>query len=179
MSAGQNKDTADPLMEAVRLVGLWLYHFGKMEAALDKALARLFELSTDNYDGVTANIDLSRKVAVVRTGCNLTFCEHSLELTAADTTMKKLLRLNDSRVVLVHSPFEPYREGGVIFSRTVARQRLDRQKLVWSVADFETGYGELQQVLKELEAIMTSLVPYKPSFDFSDSRNSMYVPLIS
>ena len=183
MSADQDEAAAksaapDPLMEAARLVGLWLYHFGRMEAALDKTLARLFDLSEDNYDVVTANIDIFRKVSIVRTACNVIFGEGSPESREADTTMKKLAKLNDERIVLAHSPFEPDGTGGVQFRRTIARQKLDRQDPVWPAAKFESGCLDLQKVAEELEAILTTLVPYKPSLDFSDSRNSMYIPLI-
>ena len=61
----------DDLGQACELVGRFLFHFAGVERRIDAAVAKLFELTDDAADTLTANIDFSRKVNLIKTMVDL------------------------------------------------------------------------------------------------------------
>src|SRR6478752_808724 len=59
-------DKSAPLDRACLLVGRFLLHFSKIEAELNEAIRKLFELNPDSADTVCANIDFSKKINIVK-----------------------------------------------------------------------------------------------------------------
>jgi hypothetical protein len=77
-----------PLDRADLLVGRFFRHFGTIEAELNDAIRKLFELSPESAETVCANIDFYRKVHIVRSA-----------LTDQDADGKHKKSINPARFV--------------------------------------------------------------------------------
>jgi len=171
----------DPLIRACELVGRFNYHFGHLEETLNASIAKLFKLDGVSADILTANIDFSRKVSIVHsavTAQNASPGEGWLTKEIKES-FNEVMAINDSRLIVAHSPFEPRRDGGVAFYRIVARGQLKRHEIVWTVEQFEQLYERMQRLERELGNVLRHIEPYEPKLDFSDPRNSMYIPLLT
>lgn len=166
-----------PTDQACLLVGRFLFHFSNIEAELNDALRKLFELHPDSADTVCANIDFFRKVHIVRSA-----------LTDQDTdgartqqikeVFKKVARFNDQRLVAAHAPFEANGNDGIRFKRTLAKTGLSRETPVWTAEYCAKLYGDMVALRTDLHMMVQSIAPYHPSLDFSDPRNSGYLGLL-
>jgi len=160
---------------ACSLVGEFLYFFATIESTMDAAIIKLFSLKEETADIITANMDFSRKVNVLKSALL-----DQLELTdplnkkTFDGTFSQIREINDARLVVAHSIFEPSGDG-VRFKRTVARDGLKKQNPEWSALRFSNYKLQMVAMEHNLLAYVATLRPYHPSLDFSDPRNSQYL----
>jgi hypothetical protein len=166
-----------PLDRADLLVGRFFRHFGAIEAELNDAIRKLFELSPESAETVCANINFFKKIDIVRSA-----------LTDQDADgkhkgdIKKLFSrigtANNYRLVAAHASFDANGNDGVVFRRITATTGLKRTTPIWTEKDCAEMFAEMMTIRTELHAIAQSIAPYCPSLDFSDPRNSGYMALL-
>lgn len=165
---------------ACQQVGRFFYHFSLVEQKIDEGIGKILDIEGAALSIVIANIDFVRKVNVLR-------CSESSKAAIPDKERKKFLQetfsgvlaLNEQRKIVAHCPFYPGKDlGSVIFRRTVATKNLNVENVEWRAAEFGSYFQKARNLTKRLEDIVQNLVPYSPSLDFSDPRNSMYLGII-
>jgi hypothetical protein len=161
----------DPLSIACELVGQFQYHFARIEQALNVGIATLFGLNDIASDIICANLDFMRKVYIVRSQVIMQFKDRDEYMISL---LGRISRINEPhRQTVIHSRFEPH-EGGVKFTRLIAKQGLEHSPHIWPKKKFDDLCATMDGLARELEQIVKDLEPYKPSLDFSDPRNSQY-----
>jgi len=166
---------------AYELVGQFLYHFSRLEEQLNIAVGQLFKLEEPATQIVTSNLDFSRKVSIVRSAVNEQNSSPDLEWlrTEIKDTFGAILAMNDQRLVVAHSAFEPGQTGGVQFRRATARNELRRVDPYWDEAKFAQDYETMKTLVQKLVMVPRHIEPYVPKLDFSDPRNSGYIALLT
>lgn len=159
------------------LVGRFFRFFGAIEAELNEAIRKLFELPPNSAGTVCANIDFFKKLNIVRSA-----------LTDQDADGKhkekikelfgRIAATNDNRLLAAHTHFEANGTDGVVFNRIIAKTGLRRTPTTWTENDCSRMFAEMEAIRKELHVIAQSIAPYHPSLDFSDPRNSMYIAIL-
>jgi hypothetical protein len=161
------------LSAACELVGRFQYHFSKIETALDLGVAKVLDLDMNAKDIVCANLDFVRKLSVIKAAGALQFPNRQAELV---NLLNRVAAINEpDRQLIIHSTFEPT-ESGVRFLRTTARAgRLERKVQDWDHNRFTNMFDRMEGLAHEIEALVAEL-RFEPRLDFSDRRNSMYLP---
>jgi|NGEPerStandDraft_6_1074524.scaffolds.fasta_scaffold203027_1 hypothetical protein len=177
----QTAEGHDPLARACELVGRFNYHFSRLEQKLNASIAKLFKLDDVSADILTANIDFSRKVNIVRSAVTAQNASPGEKWLTEEikSAFNGVLEINNERLIVAHSPFEVHADGGVVFDRTVAREELKRNEIVWSEQKFGQHFDRMRLLERELENVLRHIEPYVPRLDFSDPRNSGYLPLLT
>jgi hypothetical protein len=173
-------DNGKMLQAAYRQVGEFLYHFSLLEQEIDDGIGKLLGIETGAVDIVTANMDFGRKVSVLRSA------EWFKAKLADDSRTKKLkdtfnaiMALNDDRKIVAHCTFSFGQEkGAVIFRRVVAKKELKVENIEWSNDKFRESFRKIEETRHGVRQLIDDLIPYKPSLDFSDARNSMYIAVL-
>jgi hypothetical protein len=170
----------NPPARACELVGRFLYHFSRLETDLNAAVAKLFKLDEASADIVTANIDFARKLYIVRSAVHeQNASPHEKWLTSEiKEAFDGVLAMNTERQIVAHSSFGSHPEGGVVFTRTTAREKLARSEVVWGEDKFAKFFKRMQELEQELDKVLRHIEPYVPKFDFSDPRNSGYLAIL-
>lgn len=165
---------------ACELVGRFIFHFSKLEAELDLAIATLFDLDADSAVILTANIDFSRKLSVVASAVRAQNASPDQQwlIKEIDNTFSAIFQINDLRTMIAHSAFSAHAEGGVQFTRNVARKELNRHTHVWTEGGFASEFEKMKRLERELGKVLRHIRPYKPKLDFSDPRNSQYLAIL-
>lgn len=174
-----NADTPDPLATACELIGRFMYHFGQIEGALDEGIRKIFELEPDPAKVISATIDYSKKIGIVKSALILQASDSDRsELTKKGSVFSRAMTCNQWRLIVAHSPFVPH-ESGVKFDRsTTGAEGLNRVDPIWAQKDFTDKFDEMERVKTGLRELITKIAPYKPSLDFSDPRNSVFLGII-
>jgi hypothetical protein len=169
-----------PLDEACRLVGMFLKHYAIMEQALDLAIGKLLGLQGATIDIISASIPVAKKVDVLLSAEKfLAAIPEKGRENFLEKTRKDILKLNNDRVIIAHCPFEPGPDGGVSFRRVVVTSgQLKITNVTSSLEEVESKCELAVELADALNGVVAEMKPYEPSLDFSDSRNSMYIPLI-
>lgn len=131
------------------LVGAYLTYFAHMEYALDDALSSM--LGLDRLRGliVTKTTPFAAKVSMFRTLSTISPQKEE----ALARIAKALLKANNDRKILAHSPFGPSpTSDGVVFIVMLAKDKFDFPDTDWSVADFHGKISRLEEIRTELEA---------------------------
>jgi hypothetical protein len=167
----------DPIARTCELVGQFAYHFSRLEEQLNSAIIHLFKLDQDTADIITSNIDFARKLNIVHSAVNEQNASPEQEWLrkSIKEAFGALHAVNMERQIVAHSTFAPDEKDGVQFKRTVARGQLNRLDPYWSEEKFQKECERMQKLERELENVLRHIKPYRPSLDFSDPRNSMYV----
>jgi hypothetical protein len=161
----------NPLEKACSLVGRFQYHFARVEQKIDHAVIKLFDLDEKAAPIITGSVDFAKKVNFVRTLALQADKPEDQEF--ADNTSTKVLKVNNTRQIVVHSSFEPAPGGGVQFRRTVAkdgRVRVDDQ--VWDDKKFSKHYTEMGALETELDRLIELIKPVP--FDWYVPWQEMY-----
>jgi hypothetical protein len=166
-----------PTDQACLLVGRFLFHFSDIEAELNDALRKLFELHPDSADTVCANIDFFRKVHIVRSALTDQDVDGA-QAQQIKAMFAKVGYFNDHRLVVAHAPFEANGDDGIKFKRTLAKTGLSREAPVWTAGYCARLYTEMVALKTDLHMMVQSVAPYHPTLDFSDPRNSGYLLLL-
>ena len=166
-----------PLDRACLLVGRFLLHFSAIDAELNEALRRLFELNPDSSDTVCANIDFFRKIYIVRSALTDQDADGARAKQIKDI-FGRIAKINDHRVIIAHAGFEANGTDGVQFIHTSAKTGLKRETPVWTEAYCAELFGQMEVLRTELHLMVQTIAPYHPSLDFSDPRNSGYIALL-
>jgi len=166
-----------PLDRACLLVGRFLLHFSKIEAELNDALRKLFELNPDSADTVCANIDFFKKIYIVRSALIDQNADGS-QAKSIDKLFGLIAGINDHRLIAAHASFEANGTDGVKFSRPVAKTGLERTTPIWTESDCSDLFSRMEDVRRELHILAQTIAPYHPNLDFSDPRNSMYLAIL-
>src|SRR5437899_1768574 len=91
-----------PLDRACLLVGRFFLHFSKIEAELNDALRKLFELNPDSADTVCANIDFFKKINIVRSALTDQNADGS-QATNLEKLFGQIAGINDHRLIAAHA----------------------------------------------------------------------------
>jgi len=153
----------DPLSAACELVGRFLYHFAAVEQRIDAAVAKLFELTDDGADILTANIDFSRKINLIETMVHLQASDKAPEWQKNATSLLNAIKgKNDPcRQIVAHSSFEPAENNSVRFKRTVARGKLQRNETVWTKTMFDNHFADMDKYAIQLDGLIADLQPFR------------------
>ena len=167
--------------DACSLVGRFMYHFAQIEAQLDRAIAKLFELNNDNALAITANIDFYRKLHVVKTITLRQMAaknQTKLNTKSVERVFNRVGKVNSDRQIIAHSTFDAAGSDGVVFRRVVVKGTIDKSAPVWTRAMFADKFARMEELQEGLARIVRDVAPYAPSLDFSDPRNSMYIAVL-
>jgi hypothetical protein len=163
----------EPLDEACRLVGRFLKHYAIMERALDLAIGKLLGLQGSTIDIIGANITVAKKVEVLFSAEKfLAAIPEKGRERFLEKTRGRILALNDDRVIVAHSPFDPGPNGGVSFRKVVTRDELKFRDVPYSLQKIECKCKLAVGLATDLDRVAAEMKSYEPSFDFSDARNS-------
>jgi hypothetical protein len=166
-----------PLDRACLLVGRFFHDFGGIEVQLNEALRKLFELSPNSAETICSTITFFNKMDIVKSA--LIDQDKARKKThAIKTLFGAIARINDQRKIAAHATFEANEAGGVLFKRSSAKAGLRRETLVWTEADCTELFLSIEKLRTKLHFMVQSIAPYRPSLDFSDPRNSMYLSLL-
>jgi hypothetical protein len=161
----------DALQQACSLVGLFQYHFARVEQKIDQAVIKLLDLDEKAASIVTGSVDFAKKLNLVRTSAYLQ-AGNDKDKKLADDTCVDVFNINMDRQVVIHSSFEPAPAGGVQFRRTVAkngRVRIDDQ--VWDDEKFSQRCSEMRRLEADLDKLIRLIKPVEvPNFGW-------YMPL--
>jgi hypothetical protein len=176
MSDDSESHKRDPLDVACELVGRFQYHFSKIEAAMNLGIAKVLDLNDSAKDIVCANLDFMKKITIIKAAIASQFVDRDNSVGAI---LDRAAGINNpDRLTVIHSTFEPQGDG-VRFVRIITRSgQLTRQIQDWNRTRFANIFGRMEVLAGELERVVADLKPYKPSLDFSDPRNSMYIALL-
>lgn len=153
----------DLLGPACELVGRFLYHFASVEQRLDAAIAKLFELTDDAADILTANIDFNRKINLIETIVRVQALDKTDKWQSDATNLVHAIRGINSphRQVVAHSSFEPAENGSVRFKRTKATGKLQREEPIWTEAIFDNHFAEMDKCAAQLDKLIADLKPIR------------------
>jgi hypothetical protein len=151
---------ADDLERACAQVGRFLYHFANLENQIDRAFAKLFDLSDNSANMITGSVDFYKRFNFVLTAV-LDQTKDKKGQEQAERILNKVKQHNDDRQVIAHSRFEPAGDG-VKFTRVVAREgSVKIPTPTWSKKEFEDRYAAMQKLEKQLERLVGKLKPAK------------------
>jgi hypothetical protein len=179
MSSAQNpKGDRDPLSTACELVGRFQYHFSRLEASVNQGVAKVLNLDDVARDIVCSNLDFLKKINLIKAAIREQFVDKG---EAAIKALSKVAEINgQNRQTVIHSTFEPLGHDGVRFRRVLTKEgELNREPKDWPNATFIGLFKRMEAIAAELDQVVANLKPYQPSLDFSDPRNSGYLPLIT
>jgi hypothetical protein len=76
--------------------------------------------------------------------------------------------LNDPhRQTIAHSSFEPAENNSVRFKRTLAKGKLQRDEPVWTKAEFEKHFADMDKYAAQLDTLIAELKPLRsPTYFF-------------
>jgi hypothetical protein len=74
--------------------------------------------------------------------------------------------------------FNAHQPDGIAFQRTTAKGALKKEIMAWTENDCAKNFIQMDEIRKQLHFLVQKIAPYKPSLDFSDSRNSMFLALL-
>ena len=171
----------EALQAAFRQVGKFLYHFSLLEQEIDDGIGKLLGIGAGAVDIVTANMDFSRKVNVLRSaeGFKAAIPDSAREKKLKET-FKAILALNDDRKIVAHCSFSYGKESGaVVFRRAVASKELKVENIEWDDKKFQESFTKADEVRASVHQLIEEMKPYQPSLDFSDPRNSGYLGLFT
>ena len=166
-----------PVDRADLLVGRFFRLFGAIEAELNEAIRKLFELPANSAETVCANIDFFKKLNIVKSALNDQDVQgkHKEEIKSL---FNRIAAMNNHRVTAAHANFDANGDDGVVFSRITATIGLQRTSPTWTEKDCSEMFTEMEAIRKELHVIAQTIAPYHPSLDFSDPRNSGYIAIL-
>lgn len=150
----------EALDEACRKVGRFLHDFALLEREVDAALAHMLRLKEGAADVVAAAVDFAKKVVILRIV--------ALEAAVADpglwgqldVMLKKIMSVNEDRVVVAHSRFGPAANGAVQFRRSSATGKaLKALDPLWSADKFEQSAKAMLKLRAELAGIQSLKAP--------------------
>jgi len=101
---------ADPLETACSLVGRFQYHFGRVEQKIDQAVIKLLDLDDKAGPIVTGSIAFASKLNFVRTSAYQQ-AGNDKDKQFAEKTCNDVFDINIVRQIVIHSSFEPARDG--------------------------------------------------------------------
>jgi hypothetical protein len=163
MSDNQSVPVYDPLGAACELVGRFLYHFAGVEQRINAAIAKLFELTDEAADILTANIDFNRKLYLIETMVGEQSAEKPNKWRSGATDLLNAIRAINSPPgqIVAHSSFEPAENGSVRFKRTEAKGKLKRGEPVWTKEQFEKYFGDMDGHAVKLDQLVADLKPVR------------------
>lgn len=166
-------DALDHMARACERVGRFLYHFALLEQAIGGGVAKLLKLDPIQSKVVMANLDFTRKVNILFSAeSEASSIPKSARKKELENTFSVIMRMNERRIILAHSPFTYVGSEGVRFDRVTARKRLLHKEEVWTDADFDSHYREMTETALTVDRLVAEMEPYVPSLDLSDPRNS-------
>ena len=175
-----NSQSSDASSEniAQKLVGKFLQNFALMEQALDMGIGTLLGLTRRTSDIVCSNIPFTKNV-------NIFFSAKGLFAAIPDGKREKnlkavrseIMELNQMRVMFAHNLFQSH-EGGISFRRVVADNKLKVSTEFLTGKQVTEFCHRASNLVVRIDNLVNEMVPYTPTLDFSDARNSGYVVFI-
>jgi hypothetical protein len=153
---------ADPLEAACSLVGLFLYHFARVEQKIDRAVIKLLNLD-EKTAPVVALLGFATKVDdLVRASVykELQNPEKKQEKKFAKDVCNRVLIINEYRRIVAHASFEPASGGGVVFSRPVTEEgSVSPVTDPWTEEKFTTLYEQMTALEADLDKLFELIKP--------------------
>jgi hypothetical protein len=149
----------DKLARACRLVGLFQYHFARIEQKIDQGVIKLLDLDDKAGPIVTGSVDFAKKLNFVRTAAYQQ-ARNEKDRKFGKDTCDGAFAVNNVRQLVIHSSFEPTPDGDVQFKRTVAkdgRVRVDDQ--VWDDKQFKDQYTKMSKLTRDLDKLIGRIKP--------------------
>ena len=157
------------------MVGRYFYHFSKMEQALDEGIGTLLRIERGAYAIVTTKVDFSVKIGIL---IAMEAHQAVLQTKHRKKLFNQLKEAAELRNVIAHSRFDPAESGGVVFYRKRVTTTLTSTEIRWNNEDIQRECKTLDLLAVTVKTLVETMTPYTPSLDFSDPRNSMYIPLL-
>src|SRR5262245_63934496 len=101
----------DKLARACRLVGLFQYHFGRIEQKIDQGVIKLLDLDEKAGPIVTGSVDFAKKLNLLWAVANEQATDDQGR-KIVDQTCRAVFGINTTRQLVIHSSFEPAPTGG-------------------------------------------------------------------
>jgi hypothetical protein len=171
MSHSSNQ--SEGLERAYLLVGRFQYHFARVEQKVDQAVIKLLDLDDKAGSIVTGSVDFTKKLNLVRTAAYQQ-AQNAKDKEFSEETCDRVFSINNDRLLVIHSSFEPAPDGGVHFRRTVARDgRVRIDDPVWSDKEFLQRYEKMAALETDLNTLILRIKPLPP-FDWYVPFQDMY-----
>jgi hypothetical protein len=142
--------------ECCALVGQFMLSFALMESAINNAFERALSLDEIDAAIVLANIDLSRKLYILRSAVSAKSVAWQKK---ADKDIKEALDKLEVRNIVAHTVFGPTDDGRVRFLTVKARSKLQFPDVAWSLADFVSQSSTMRRLTLGFDAVKTNLTP--------------------
>ena len=89
----------------------------------------------------------------------------------------EIMELNQMRVMFAHNSFQSH-DGGISFRRVVADNKLKVSTEFLTGKQVTEFCDRASNLVVRIDNLVDEMVPYTPSLDFSDARNSGYAVFI-
>ena len=155
---------SNSLEAACSLVGRFQYHFARVEQKIDRAVIKLLALDEKAGPIVTANVDFAKKVNFVKTSAYQQAVNNK-DRDFVEKTCNDVFAINGVRQFVIHSSFEPHKDG-VQFRRMVSKKGFVRvDQPVWNDSKFSEHYSTMKNLEGELGKLI-KLIKKPVPFDW-------------
>lgn len=147
--------TLDGHRKACLLVGQFMWRWGALEAAANRAYRKLLKIKGIEGYIATANISFRDKLSAVRTVVHWV-CKSDVKWwTAADKDLLAISEMNGSRRnIVAHNAFMEHPSGGVEFIIIRAKGKFAIPDVVWTPDEFSEVFEDIERLHVRLDAIV-------------------------
>lgn len=157
------------------MIGRFLWHFSKIEDALDRGIQRMFELHEAPSRVIVANIDYSRKISILRSAIiEQSGSNKRKELKDLINPLKLAMEANNDRIIVAHCSFTPVLSG-IKFTRVVAKDGLSIVEIEWSFDQFSEKFARMDRIALELENMVQGISPLRSTSYMSPGKKMFMI----
>ncbi|HXP72674.1 MAG TPA: hypothetical protein VN823_00875 [Stellaceae bacterium] len=154
----------DPDTRCLALVGMFLQRWAIMEGTIRELLATMLNLDIVSVATISSNMQLRDKIHTVRTLLDSYTVLTPSEKETYDDMCKDILEAAGKRNMLAHDLFYPADDGdGVAFFVIKAKGKFGVPTTVWTIAQFEIEFKQVDHFTESLEALTSLIEQRKPS----------------
>jgi len=152
----------DPTTRCCAIVGLYLMHWGTMEAKLNESIRNGLKLTDLQGLVVCQNLHFKDKLNIVKSLLHVEFFK-TKEQKHYGKLLRRIADLSIAdRNAIAHDLFMPDDEGdGILFLTVKAKGPLRFPKNRWSITDVNTKCAELTKITKELKTLSSRMKEVK------------------
>ncbi len=130
-------------------------HWSFLEASLNEGIGVLLGMNDLETTIATLNMDMKGKINVIKTAVNLKSPRDWAASAVQD--ISAVQKMSELRNMVAHTCFGSHESGGVIFLTTKARGKLKFPETIWSPADFEAHFREMDRLYGRVKFIIGGL----------------------
>ncbi len=150
-------NSLDPETRCVALVGEFLRRWSELENALNTALAVAMKLDDTMRLILSVNMQFRDKIHTLRTIVD-TSSMSADEKSKYKDRLQKIADAGPLRNRMAHENFSSDKDGkGVVFFQVKAKGNFSNPEIIWSVAEFLSVYGEMEEFKNETAEFITAL----------------------